>query len=65
MMNGTCTSLAQSQSKHFWGGEREREQLLHTLQVSDPHGRKNHKREDNIRTIPRRRNGADVNKHNK
>jgi hypothetical protein len=38
------------------------QQLMHTLQVSNPHGRKNHKREDNTRTIPSKRGGAHVNK---
>ena len=63
-MNGTFTALAQSHGKHFGAGG-EGQQLMHPLQVSNPHGRKNHKREDNIRTIPRKRSGADVDKRNK
>jgi hypothetical protein len=35
---------------------------MHTLQVSNPHGRKNHNSEDNIITIPSKRGGAHVNK---
>jgi len=60
-MNG----LAQSQGKHFGAGVGVN--ISCTLfQVSNPHGRKKkHKPEDNIRTIPRKRSGEDVNKRNK
>ena len=64
MTNGTFTSLAQSQGKHFGAGVGVNNSCTFSkfLILTEE---KKHKREDNIRSVPRKRSGADVNKRNK
>jgi len=63
MVNGTLTAVAQSQGKNFGGGVNNPCTLSKFLILTEE--KKTHKREDNIRTISRKRSGADVNKRNK